>query len=392
MVDKSSAVRDAVFGNVGTTIIFRVGADDAEFLESEFEPEFTPQDIVNLPNYKVYMKLMIDGVTSRPFSAKTLPPLVKGGDRSVEDEVIRSSRALYCRPKEVVEREINDWSGMSLGDDAPGGSGVLEKFPVICSNCKKETTVPFKPEPGRPVYCKDCIAKIKSGEIKVTKGSENQIKHDEVTFFKPLADLGIEFEGKSTGKVEEGNRHPERVDSHVPTRINPSSNIPTKIYQPKDKPANPAGKPGILGSIKKVFTPSSVKTNIPQKFTKPIKPVHTNVDNVALREVLNKTLGAIPKPQPKAVSQPISPVPAPVSLDTLKNKNKEAVSSKDRAASSEDMNKLKDLITAAGRTPQNAVVAQKISAPVPTPDPTSIPIPQKPVREVPEDVLRKVLE
>jgi len=59
---------------------------------------------------------MIDGVTSRPFSAKTLPPMVKSGDKKIEEEVIKSSRNLYCRPKEVVEREINDWSGMSLGN------------------------------------------------------------------------------------------------------------------------------------------------------------------------------------------------------------------------------------------------------------------------------------
>ncbi|HTE48903.1 MAG TPA: CxxC-x17-CxxC domain-containing protein, partial [Candidatus Paceibacterota bacterium] len=163
VTDKSSAVRDAVFGNVGTMIVFRVGSDDAEFLESEFDPEFTPQDIVNLPNYKVYLKLMIDGVTSRPFSAKTLPQMIKSGNKQIEEEVIRSSRALYCRSKEDVEREINNWSGMSLGTDNDGGSGNLEKFPAICSNCGKETTVPFKPEPGRPVYCKDCIAKIKSG-------------------------------------------------------------------------------------------------------------------------------------------------------------------------------------------------------------------------------------
>jgi len=74
VTDKSSSVRDAIFGNVGTMIVFRVGADDAEFLEKEFEPEFTPQDIVNLPNFKVYLKLMIDGVSSRPFSAKLFRP------------------------------------------------------------------------------------------------------------------------------------------------------------------------------------------------------------------------------------------------------------------------------------------------------------------------------
>ena len=88
VVDKSSAVRDAVFGNVGTMVVFRVGSDDAEFLEKEFEPEFTPQDIVNLPNYKIYLKLMIDGVTSRPFSAKTLPSMIKSGDQRISEKII----------------------------------------------------------------------------------------------------------------------------------------------------------------------------------------------------------------------------------------------------------------------------------------------------------------
>ena len=135
VTEKNSSVRDAIFGNVGTMIVFRVGADDAEFLEKEFEPEFTPQDIVNLPNFKVYLKLMIDGVTSRPFSAKTLPPLIKSGNKKVEEEVIKSSRALYCRSREVVEREINDWSGMSIGDDS--NIGGVERFPTVCSICKK---------------------------------------------------------------------------------------------------------------------------------------------------------------------------------------------------------------------------------------------------------------
>src|SRR3990172_667689 len=229
--DKSTAVRDAVFGNVGTMIVFRVGADDAEFLEKEFDPEFTPQDLVNLPNYKAYLKLMIDGVTSRPFSAKTLPPMVKSGNKEVEEEVIKSSRDLYCRPKAVVEREINDWSGMSLGDDNAHSSSTLEKFPAICSMCKKETTVPFKPEPGRAVYCKECIAKIKSGEVKVEKGSENQIKYDESKFFKPLADLGIEFQQKNGGKIEEGERYPERIDKHETSPVGLPSGITLRASQ-----------------------------------------------------------------------------------------------------------------------------------------------------------------
>jgi len=387
--DKSSAVRDAVFGNVGTMIVFRVGSDDAEFLESEFDPEFTPQDIVNLPNYKVYLKLMIDGVTSRPFSAKTLPPMAKSGNREIEEEVIRSSRTLYCRPREVVEKEINDWSGMSLGDDSGSGSGALEKFPTVCSLCKKETTVPFKPDPGRAVYCKECIAKIKSGEVKVEKNSENQIRHDESTFYKPLADLGIEFQPKEESVDETKDRYTERVSTHVAQHSRPKS------------------KPGIFKTIKKVFskntTSNFIKTPVPRK---PVKYSHTNGDNPALREILN----TIKETEPVKLQSKIESVPvqAPVSLETLKKKNSELAHSKstptgkgkDRAASLEDMNKLKDLIME--KTDHNSAPSPT-TTPEPEPNPTLAPVPQKPqpksdqpqadkVREVPEDVLRKILE
>jgi len=366
--DKSSAVRDAVFGNVGTMIVFRVGSDDAEFLESEFDPEFTPQDIVNLPNYKVYMKLMIDGVTSRPFSAKTLPPMVKSGNRQVEEDVIQSSRALYCRPRETVEREINDWSGMSLGDDAGSGSGNIEKFPAVCSLCKKETTVPFKPDKGRPVYCKDCIARIKSGEVKVEKNSENQIRHDESTFYKPLADLGIEFQPKEESVDETKDRYTERVSTHV------------------SPPSRPKSKSGIFKTIKKVFSKKAPsipdQKHIPQK---PAKPIHTNGDNTALREILNTITANGGTPQ-KAVVKDSIEVPTPVSLETLKKKNQElaqnlkpaSTKGKDRAASPEDMSNLKNLISEKMEGEKKTDVSPET-------------VPKKP-KEVPEDVLRKVLE
>jgi hypothetical protein len=67
-------VRDAIFGNVGTVISFRVGLDDAEVLAKEFYPVFTEADLISLPDHQIYLKLMIDGVPSKPFSAETLPP------------------------------------------------------------------------------------------------------------------------------------------------------------------------------------------------------------------------------------------------------------------------------------------------------------------------------
>ena len=66
-------VRHAVLGNVGTLISFRVGPEDAAFLSKEFQPAFEAIDLMNLPNYDIYVKLMIDGTPSKPFSATTLP-------------------------------------------------------------------------------------------------------------------------------------------------------------------------------------------------------------------------------------------------------------------------------------------------------------------------------
>jgi hypothetical protein len=62
----------AILGNVGTLIAFRVGVRDAKILADEFFPEFSIEDLVSLPRYHVYLRLMIDGVASRGFSAVTL--------------------------------------------------------------------------------------------------------------------------------------------------------------------------------------------------------------------------------------------------------------------------------------------------------------------------------
>jgi type IV secretory pathway TraG/TraD family ATPase VirD4 len=65
-------VRDAILGNVGTLISFRLGVTDAELLEKEFYPEFSTKDLISLPNYYIYLKLMISGIISDPFSAQTI--------------------------------------------------------------------------------------------------------------------------------------------------------------------------------------------------------------------------------------------------------------------------------------------------------------------------------
>ncbi|MBU4347980.1 type IV secretory system conjugative DNA transfer family protein [Patescibacteria group bacterium] len=107
---ENTKVRDAVFGNVGTMIAFRVGAEDGEFLEKEYQPDFLVNDFVNLPKYNFYTKLMIDGVASKPFSAKSVGPLEQSGE-SFKDVVIENSRRVYSTPREVIEKKIAlEWS------------------------------------------------------------------------------------------------------------------------------------------------------------------------------------------------------------------------------------------------------------------------------------------
>ncbi len=97
-------IRAAVFGNVGTMIAFRLGAKDAGYLAREFQPVFKEADIITLPNYKIYLKLMIDGVTSKAFSADTLPGPAERD--SFADVIVDLSRTKYAQPRKDVEREI----------------------------------------------------------------------------------------------------------------------------------------------------------------------------------------------------------------------------------------------------------------------------------------------
>jgi CxxC-x17-CxxC domain-containing protein len=168
-------IRDAVFGNVGTLAVFRVGAEDAEFLEREFTPTFTAEDLVNLPKYNIYLKLMIDGVSGHPFSAETLPPPMPL-DISNREKIINVSREMYGVKKNIVEEKISRWSG--FGNDKEVGDHnnynnqqkdvIMQQqnttvlYDTICSNCRRPIKVVFSPEKGRSVFCKSCLKKMKA--------------------------------------------------------------------------------------------------------------------------------------------------------------------------------------------------------------------------------------
>lgn len=99
-------IRFAIFGNVGTVIIFRVGSEDAKYLVQEVQPTFNEEDLINLPRYSMYLKLMIDGATSKPFSAIT--NALPSPEYSYKEVVLVRSREQFGRLRRDVEQEIQN--------------------------------------------------------------------------------------------------------------------------------------------------------------------------------------------------------------------------------------------------------------------------------------------
>lgn len=215
----------AVFGNVGTIVTFRVGADDAAFMENEFMPTYTPEDLVNLSKYQVYLKLMVDGAATQPFSANTLAPVAQRTGSA--EKVIAVSRERYASPRALIEEKVLRWSGMETGSGgnvaypdiltedeqkareelgglpasqmpgtpeyAQAGREMLEgkteetaeylrisperlsaiskppqqakkekpKFSHTCTRCGKVWDMPIQLDPTRPVYCAECLPIIR---------------------------------------------------------------------------------------------------------------------------------------------------------------------------------------------------------------------------------------
>ncbi|HWB39230.1 MAG TPA: ATP-binding protein [Candidatus Saccharimonadales bacterium] len=125
-------IRDAVFGNMGTIVSFRIGQNDVQGLGQYFQPTFDGEDLLRVPNFNSIVRTLIGGVPTQPFSMATMPPLGTANPR-LADALKQLTAAKYGRPKAVVAKEINDRmntptapSGAPTGSPSaaqPAGSG-----------------------------------------------------------------------------------------------------------------------------------------------------------------------------------------------------------------------------------------------------------------------------
>jgi len=104
--NQDTSIKDAVFGNVGTWILFKIGSEDAEVMEKEFAPVFNQYDLINIEKYTAYVKLLIDNTASRPFSMKTLWPLTGIEREDMASKIKSLSRLKYGQDRNMIEAEI----------------------------------------------------------------------------------------------------------------------------------------------------------------------------------------------------------------------------------------------------------------------------------------------
>lgn len=413
---KEGGVKDAVFGNVGTMIIFRVGADDADFLEKEFEPEFTAQDLVSLPNFNIYLKLMIDGVTSRPFSATTLPPLKVDPTSGAKDKIIDTSRRLYTRPRAEVESEILKWSGM-----LQSGEGDA-KYKADCSNCKKITMVPFEPKEGRPVYCKDCMSKIKSGELKPESGfvASRSSRQEERVSTSPLAALGIEFTANNNQQnISNYNSHKNNNNPYHSNKNHNSESGQNNFIKQEKKHTGPS--PLLKGLLEKIGvgnTKDELPKGVAEVKKEKVEPISLSaLKNDKPKEVKNENTVYV-KEASEEKKASLKDLLARTTNNHIKNNDKEETPQKTEDVKAE----VKDIVEQAKSPEQKPVLEVK---PEPAKEEVKINPPITPInhkeeykkvdtqnnedkinnknedgfwqqpkakKEVPEDVLRKILE
>ena len=279
-------VRDAVFGNVGTTISFRVSADDAPILVKQFEPVFDASDLIQMNNRHFVISMIIGGEKAPAFSATTLN--IPKAPTDNLDEIIESSRNLYSRPRADVEAEIranieqSEKYKKDLSDSGRGENSAPKtpKFEFSKNAPKLEF---IAPETGRVVDPKKVSPNAISGKSSLT-----------------LKDLGAAFK-KAKNEASTTATSTDSSDSTTSAASTAShtsaiSSVSSAPSTPSISSASSAPSTSVASSISSTSTASPVSTisNIKQPSTIN-KQGPTSVKPLSFADKLNNQLKKAPE-------------------------------------------------------------------------------------------------
>jgi hypothetical protein len=280
--DKNTKVRDAIFGNVGTIIVFRIGAADAEFMETEFEPLFTPNDLVNLPKHQIILRLMINGVASDPFTATTLPPnldWVTGNSQ----KVIKVSRERHSNLASEVEERISRWMGAEFHQEsavmigAPEPSDTPAAFEQTIQTDKEAVINPSQVDTQEILAAAEALPKPENQSLETVNQNPSKENPAKSGYPEPALPPLANFNQAPVNKPQShktsighnnqhGHRHQDfnRSDSHndghkqhnrnkpqIAKKENPIWNTVAELHQQKTQQEQRK----IQEAVKTIFTP-----------------------------------------------------------------------------------------------------------------------------------------
>lgn len=367
----SEEVQAAVFGNVGTMVSFRVGALDSEVMEKEFAPKFTAEDMVNLGFAQIYLKLMIDGVSSQPFSATTLPPIAPPND-SFKENIIASSQEQFGRPRALVEELIRDQmfgeaTKSPIGGKASLGSGNA-RTPTSTLSIRRPPTITELPR--------------QKSSMDALRATLTSVMKEEVVVSK-----SINTEIPARPPVSPPSPRSASVSTSPPTRISGASVNPPRAFILKTPAGEP--RPGTVFSNRSGFTPPRPPS---ENFSRPNRPVSRpqtpardggssnttkaapprDVDSGAEgKEGLRGILNLLVKKEQRGEEKKVAPVNRPITPPSI-----QPASPAPKRASSSILNSLSSSDTKSGHVESQ-----------PQTEPPAKPSPQ----EIPEDKLRAML-
>lgn len=248
-------VASAVFGNVGTIVAFRVGAGDASFLQKEFEPVFDANDLVNLDNYNIYLKMAIDARTATPFSSTTLPPF--SGKNDNRDAAISESVRKYTVRRDDIEAEIN-----ARNEANSGKVGTLVE--VAGEIIYQEELKPY--EPMNPLPKNDVVGGVDLWKVRDKEGKPFYVEAKDY-------DTYMEAKGKDSDRpgapksaaTEQNDASPDEQPPQPPTPpVPPASPAPAA----NTAATSPEGR-GVAPVIKSISTPP-LPESLPTPPTSPV--------------------------------------------------------------------------------------------------------------------------
>ncbi len=390
----SEEVRAAVFGNVGTMVVFRVGSFDAEIFEKEFAPQFVADDIVNLGQYQMYLRLMIDGVGSKPFSARGMAPIVAPA-HSNKETIIEYSRKNNAQPRAQIEESIKMWhepimaprkeermkkfgDGQDGGADRGGERSLERNFPQREAGAP-QGRIDYPPQRNNysPNYSQNNSSNSSTGNFANNPGNN-------------FANNPGRNYPRNNDNFQNNDRRPQR--DNYQSQNPPQNDRPR--YQEPERPRFSPPQSSVQSRPQQAShsQPDIVPAHAPSATL--VAPKKTVIDKTTLKDILQKLEKeevAMAEPAVKPVlTTSVKPVTMPLS---------KLPGSNDKSASKNKLSELKNVLQKLNKDAEKKVEEAKVSQihePAPKKhinkdDDVPMPPHRKP-KEVPEDVLKKILE